>query len=70
MYGLVSGTENARLYASVEMKLAMTLRRPAPLQKKKLAPSLLGSCSSHKAAIVCDIADFPNPAAPFSQQIG
>ena len=68
MHGLVSGTENARLYASVEIKLAMTLRRPAPLQKKKLAPSLPGL--SHMPAIVCDIADFPNPAAPFSQQIG
>ena len=68
MYDLVSGTENARLYASVEMKLAMTLRRPAPLQKKKLAPSLPGP--SHRPAIVHEIADFPNPAAPFSQQIG
>ena len=63
MYGLVSGTECARLYASVEIKLAMTLR-----QKKKLAPSL--PSPSHRLAIDRDIADFPNPAAPFSQQIG
>ena len=46
----------------------MTLRRPAPLQKKKLPPSL--PAPSHMPAIVRDIADFPNPAAPFSQQIG
>ena len=64
MYGLVSGSENG-----VEMKLAMTLRRPAPLRKKKLALSLSGS-SSHRPAIVRDIADFPAPAAPSSQQIG
>jgi hypothetical protein len=46
----------------------MTLRRPAPLQKKKLAPSL--SDPSHRPAVVHAIADFPDPAAPFSQQMG
>ena len=68
MHGLVVGTENARLYASVEMKWVIMLRRPAPLKKKKLAPSLLDP--SHNFAIVLDIADFPDPAAPFSQHTG
>jgi hypothetical protein len=50
------------------MKLVILLRRPAPLMKKKLAPSL--PLSSQSLATLLDIADFPDPAAPFSQHIG
>ena len=46
----------------------MELRRPAPLKKKKLPASR--SLPAHSSAIVLDIADFPDPAAPYSQQIG
>ena len=60
--------ESAMLCAIVEMKWVIVLRRPAPLKKKKLAPSLLDS--SHKRATVLDIADFPDPAAPFNQHTG
>ena len=68
IYDLVAGTETARLYASVDMKWVMELRRPAPLKKKKLPASL--SLPAQSSAIVLDIADFPDPAAPYSQQIG
>jgi len=50
------------------MKLVILLRRPAPLRKKKLAPSLFIPAQS--SATVFDIADFPDPAAPYNQQIG
>ena len=68
MYGLVAGIESAMLYAIVEMKWLIVLRRPAALKKKKLAQSLLDR--SHRRATVLDIADFPAPAAPFSQHTG
>ena len=68
MYGLVAGTESAMLYAIVEIKWLIMLRRPAALKKKKLAQSL--SDSSHRRATVLDMADFPAPAAPFSQHTG
>jgi len=68
MYGFVAGTEKARWYARVGMKLVILLRRPAPLMKKKLAPSLFTPAQS--SATVFDIADFPDPAAPYNQQIG
>ena len=67
MYGLVVGLEKARWYASVGIKWVILLRRPAPLKKKKLAPRLF--FSAHSSAIVFDIADFPDPAAPCSQHI-
>jgi hypothetical protein len=50
------------------MKLVILLRRPAPLMKKKLAPSL--PLPSQSLETLLDIADFPDPAAPFSQHIG
>jgi hypothetical protein len=50
------------------MKLVILLRRPAPLMKKKLAPSL--PLPSQSLATLLDIADFPDPAVPFSQHIG
>ena len=68
MYGLVVGIKKARLYASVDMKWVIELRRPAPLKKKKLPQSL--SFRAHSSATVLDIADFPDPAAPYSQHIG
>jgi hypothetical protein len=50
------------------MKLVNLLRRPAPLMKKKLAPSLF--TPAHSSATDFDIADFPDPAAPYNQLIG
>src|SRR5580698_5375309 len=46
----------------------MTLRCPAPWEKKKLAASLL--LLAHRSAMVCAIADFPDPAGPLSQHTG
>ena len=68
MYGLVAGIESAILYAIVEIKWVIVLRRPDPLKKKKLAQSLLEP--SHRWATVLAIADFPPPAAPFNQHTG
>ena len=65
MYDFVAGTEKARWYARVGMKLVILLWRPAPLRKKKLALSLFIPAQSS-----VDIADFPDPAAPYNQQIG
>jgi len=68
MYDFVAGTEKARWYARVGMKLVNLLQRPAPLMEKKLALSLF--TPAHSSATVFDIADFPDPAAPYNQQIG
>jgi hypothetical protein len=48
------------------MKHMILLQSPAPKKKKKLVASLLWT--SHSSAMVCDAADFPDPAGPFNQQ--
>src|SRR5271170_243792 len=50
------------------MKREMSLRRPAPRRKKKLPTRHF--LSAYILAMVCAIADFPDPADPLSQHIG